>query len=73
MSMKPMPDNVADQLADARKVAIRWINMQREADLHLINTGRRDKFIGHELRAVRLRGEMAMQIIESIKREYPTR
>ena len=68
-----MPDHIADELAAARKVAINWIKMQYASNLHLVNTGRRDKYAGHIYRANRIIGEAAMERIEAIKQEYPSR
>ena len=68
-----MPTEVADELQVARTIAGQWANMQHFANLHLINTGRRDKYPGHEFRAMRIKGDAAIERIEQIKREYPSR
>lgn len=71
MSTTVMPPEIADELERARTVASQWANMRHAADMHLINTGRRDKFQGHQFRAQRSIGYAAIERIEQIKREYP--
>ncbi len=72
MSTKPMPADVADDLHEARRVAVSWLKLQYAAGLCIVNTGKRDYCPGATYRSRQTAGNAALQRIEDIKREYPT-
>jgi len=71
--MSRMPDHIADELHTARRTAVNWLKLQYAAGLNLVNTGKRDHCPGQIYRERQLAGNAALQRIEQIKREYPTR
>lgn len=67
---KPMPQNVAERLSEARTVARKWLDMQYASGLHAMNTGRRDKYPPGIFADAAKRGQAALLEIERIKAEY---
>lgn len=67
---KPMPEDVWQQLQEARHAAITWLQMQYHSGLHTVNTGRLDKYDPGEFVDAARRGRAALKLIQMIKAEY---
>lgn len=70
---KPMPPEVADELAEHRRTATNWLKLQFASGMHTINTGLRDHTAYHVYHKLHLEGLAALKRIVEIKAEYSTK